>query len=99
MFPYQAILYCKLQGIQVEDWPTFYEKLTGKIVIHNLRPSWLIFADGFTRSSLTRTVKRLTDLLLAAVGLCLALPVIGLIAMLTRLSSCGPVFFRQERVG
>src|SRR5262245_32492991 len=55
MFPYKEILDCKLQGIRVEDWPTFYEKLTGKIIIQNLRPSWLIFADGFVRNSLTRT--------------------------------------------
>jgi len=99
LFPYQAILDCKLQGIRVEDWPTFYEKLTGKIIIHNLRPSWLIFADGFTRNSRTRTLKRLTDLLLAAVGVCLALPLLALVALLTKLDSAGPVFLRQERVG
>src|SRR3989442_15217068 len=85
VFPYKEILDCKLQGIRVEDWPTFYEKLTGKIIIQNLRPSWLIFADGFARNSLTRTVKRSKDILLAAVGLCLALPISGLIAILTRL--------------
>src|SRR3989454_2594445 len=99
MFPYKEILDCKLQGIRVEDWPTFYEKLTGKIIIHNLRPSWLIFADGFTRNSLTRSLKRLTDIVLAAVGLCIALPMIALVAILTKLDSYGPVFFRQERVG
>jgi sugar transferase (PEP-CTERM system associated) len=99
MFPYKEILDCKLQGIRVEDWPTFYEKLTGKIIIQNLRPSWLIFADGFVRNSLTRTFKRITDILLAAAGLCLALPMITLIAVLTKLDSYGPVFFRQERVG
>ena len=99
MFPYKEILDCKLRGIRVEDWPTFYEKLTGKIIIQNLRPSWLIFADGFTRNSLTRALKRITDILLAAVGLCIALPMIALIAVLTKLDSYGPVFFRQERVG
>lgn len=98
-FPYREILNCKLQGIRVEDWPTFYEKLTGKIIIHNLRPSWLIFADGFTRNHRTIIIKRLTDIVLAVVGLCVALPVIVLIALLTKLDSRGPVFFRQERVG
>jgi len=98
-FPYKEILDCKLQGIRVEDWPTFYEKLTGKIIIQNLRPSWLIFADGFTRNSLTRSLKIITDILLAAIGLCIALPLIALIAVLTKLDSYGSVFFRQERVG
>src|SRR5919205_3337806 len=68
VFPYRQMLDCKLRGIRVEDWPTFYEKLTGKILIQNLRPSWLIFADGFSRNSLTRTFKRITDTVLAAVG-------------------------------
>jgi len=67
MFPYKEILDCKLQGIRVEDWPTFYEKLTGKIIIQNLRPSWLIFSDGFSRNRVARTFKRIIDILLAAV--------------------------------
>jgi sugar transferase (PEP-CTERM system associated) len=99
MFPYKEILDCKLQGIRVEDWPTFYEKLTGKIIVQNLRPSWLIFADGFARNRNVRSIKRITDILLAAVGLCIALPMIALIAILTKLDSYGSVFFRQERVG
>ena len=48
VFPYREMLDCKLRGIRVEDWPTFYEKLTGKILIHNLRPSWLIFSAAET---------------------------------------------------
>ncbi|HYV52570.1 MAG TPA: TIGR03013 family XrtA/PEP-CTERM system glycosyltransferase [Candidatus Eisenbacteria bacterium] len=99
MFPYKEILDCKLQGIRIEDWPTFYEKLTGKIIIQNLRPSWLIFADGFYRNRFIRSIKRITDVLLATVGLCIALPMIVLIAVLTKLDSYGPIFFRQERVG
>ena len=99
MFPYKEILDCKLQGIRVEDWPTFYEKLTGKIIVQNLRPSWLIFSDGFERNRNIRAIKRITDILLAAVGLCIALPMIALIAIFTKLDSYGPVFFRQERVG
>lgn len=43
--------------------------------------------------------KRLFDLAVAAVGLCLAWPVMGLLALAIKLDSSGPVFFRQERVG
>jgi FlaA1/EpsC-like NDP-sugar epimerase len=45
-FPMQAILDCRLRGVLIEDWPTFYEKLTGKIVVQDLRPSWLVFSEG-----------------------------------------------------
>jgi sugar transferase (PEP-CTERM system associated) len=98
-FPAKEILACKLRGIRVEDWPTFYEKLTGKILIHNLRPSWLIFADGFARNRLMRTVKRSLDLFFAAVGICMALPVMAILAVLVKLDSPGPILFSQERVG
>jgi sugar transferase (PEP-CTERM system associated) len=98
-FPLKAILDCKLQGIRVEDWPTFYEKLTGKIHVQNLRPSWLIFADGFARSDLIMAVKRCLDFVLAVIGLCLALPFMLVLAVLIKLDSAGPIFFRQERVG
>lgn len=98
-FPIKEILDCKLQGIRVEDWPTFYEKLTGKIFIENLRPSWLIFSDGFTRNSLTRMVKRMVDVLVATFGLLFALPLMLLIALCIKLDSSGPILFRQERVG
>ena len=98
-FPSNEILNCKLQGIRVEDWPTFYEKLTGKIVIQNLRPSWIIFADGFTRNNLTGTVKRLIDVLLSVLGLCFSFPLMIIIGIMIKIDSPGPIFFRQERVG
>jgi sugar transferase (PEP-CTERM system associated) len=98
-FPFNEILDCKLQGVRVEDWPTFYEKLTGKIVIKNLRPSWIIFADGFTRNNITEAIKRLIDVLLAILGLCFSFPLMIIISVLTKIDSAGPIFFRQERVG
>ena len=52
--PAEELLECRLQGINVEDWPTFYEKQTGKILVTNLRPSWLIFSDGFVKTDTTR---------------------------------------------
>lgn len=98
-FPAQEVLECKLRGIRVEDWPTFYEKVTGKIWIQDLRPSWLIFADGFTRNHLAKSLKRLIDASLSIVGLCLSLPLVICIFIFTKLDSKGPVIFRQERVG
>jgi len=98
-FPLRPILDCKLRGVRVEDWPAFYEKLTGKIVVQNLRPSWLVFSEGFTRTVLTRTAKRLIDLTLASLFLALGWPVLVAVALAIRLDSPGPIFLRQERVG
>jgi sugar transferase (PEP-CTERM system associated) len=98
-FPAEDLLECRLRGIGVEDWLTFYEKQTGKILVTNLRPSWLIFSDGFVKTQLTRALKRSVDLLLSLIGLALSLPLAALIALAIKLDSRGPVLFRQERVG
>jgi sugar transferase (PEP-CTERM system associated) len=97
--PAEDLLECRLRGINVEEWPTFYEKQTGKILVTNLRPSWLIFSDGFVKTETTRMMKRAMDVGLALVGLTLSLPVMALVAVAVKLDSKGPVLFRQQRVG
>jgi sugar transferase (PEP-CTERM system associated) len=97
--PAEDLLECRLRGINVEEWPTFYEKQTGKILVTNLRPSWLIFSNGFVKTETTRMVKRVMDVGLALIGLGLSLPVMALVAAAIKLNSKGPVLFRQQRVG
>jgi sugar transferase (PEP-CTERM system associated) len=97
--PAEELLECRLRGINVEDFPTFYEKQTGKILVTNLRPSWLIFSNGFVKTETTRVVKRAMDVGLAVIGLALSLPLMALVAALVKLDSQGPVLFRQTRVG
>jgi sugar transferase (PEP-CTERM system associated) len=98
-FPTNALLECRLRGIGVEDWPTFYEKATGKILVTELRPSWLIFADGFVKTARTEIIKRLFDVTLASIGLVLMAPVMALVAIAIKLESAGPVLYRQPRSG
>ena len=97
--PAEELLECRLRGINVEEWPTFYEKQTGKILVTNLRPSWLIFSNGFVKTETTRGVKRVMDIGLSMIGLVLSLPVMVLVAAMVKLDSKGPVLFRQPRVG
>ncbi len=97
--PLAPVLNCKLRGIRVEDWPSFYERLTGRIGVENLRPSWMIFSDGFHQASMTRTVKRALDFGLALLFLVLGFPLFVAIALAIKLESRGPILFRQERVG
>ena len=98
-FPAKALIDCRMRGIQVEDWPTFYEKETGKILVTDLRPSWLIFSDGFVKTPRTEIVKRLVDVALSLLGLLLALPVMALVVAAVKLESRGPALFRQPRLG
>ncbi len=97
--PVRALLRSKLRGIRVEDVNTVYERLTGKLLVEDLRPSWLIFSDDYCASRWTRRSKRLFDVLLALVGLVLALPFMLLTAIAVSLESGWPVLYRQERVG
>lgn len=98
-YPLKELISCKFQGIEVIDAPSFYERVTGKLLVENITPSWLIFSDGFRVTQMKKKAKRCTDLLLAAVGLLIASPLFPLIALAIRLTSAGPIFFRQERVG
>jgi exopolysaccharide biosynthesis polyprenyl glycosylphosphotransferase len=59
----------------------------------------LIFSDGFRASRATRAGKRVVDLVLAAVGVALASPLMLLTALAVRLETAGPVLYKQERVG
>jgi sugar transferase (PEP-CTERM system associated) len=98
-FPSRALLDCRLRGIQVEDWPTFYEKATGKILVRAVRPSWLIFSEGFVKTPRTEIVKRFFDVTVSLAGLILSLPLMILAAVAIKLESRGPVFYRQPRLG
>jgi sugar transferase (PEP-CTERM system associated) len=97
--PISELLDAKLSGVRVEDATTTYERLTGKILIDDLKPSWLIFSDGFVISRWTRLWKRLVDLVLASSAFVVASPLTLLTALAVYLESKGPVLYRQERVG
>jgi sugar transferase (PEP-CTERM system associated) len=98
-FPVSDILECRFRGVHIQEWPTFYEKLTGKIFVSSLRPSWLIFSDGSVATRLTETSKRILDISFAIAGLVLSAPLMAVAAICIKLDSSGPIFFRQERVG
>jgi sugar transferase (PEP-CTERM system associated) len=98
-FPIDQILHAKLLGVHVESAVSFYERITGRVFVRQLRPSYLAFSDGFRTSRTGEAVRRTIDVVAAAFGLLLALPLLALCALAIRLDSKGPVFFRQERLG
>ncbi|MBI3812616.1 MAG: TIGR03013 family PEP-CTERM/XrtA system glycosyltransferase [Nitrospirae bacterium] len=97
--PVDSLLQCKFQGTMIHDGVNFYERLVGKIIVENLKPSWFIFSSGFNQFRLTRITKRLLDVVIASLALLMSVPLFLVIAPLIRWNSHGPVFFRQERVG
>ena len=97
--PMEMLLACKLQGVQVEEGATFYEQVCSKIMLENLRPSWLVFSQGFSISPHLCFLKRLADILLSVLSLILAAPMMIVVTILIKIDSPGPVFYRQQRMG
>ncbi len=97
--PTEALLACKLNGLNVIQYSTFWERETGRVDIESLNPSWLIFSDGFSDNLLRTALKRLCDLTVSASLLLFTLPLLIATAIAIRLDSPGPIFYRQERVG
>lgn len=98
-FPANELLKCRLKGVEVEEGISFYERLTGKLLVDNLYPSWLIFSPGFKKSEIRKAMKRLTGVAISAIGLLLSSPLAVITAIAIKLDSPGPVIFKQERVG
>jgi sugar transferase (PEP-CTERM system associated) len=97
--PLNSLLDCKLHGVKIEEGISFYERVTGKLLVDELRPGWLIFSDGFIRSRPALLLKTVIDFSVALFALILFLPLMFLIALLIKLDTPGPVLYKQERVG
>ena len=85
--------------IQFYDLPIFYEKLTGKIPVTTIGHIWFLENLAEADKSLYEFFKRLFDITIALAGLVVSLPVMPIIAVFIKLSSPGPVLFRQNRLG
>ena len=97
--PVDKLLEMKLEGVTFDHLASVYEEYTGKIAVENLRPSWLIFSDGFRKSHSLTAAKRVMDVLCAGLGLVLATPLMIAAAMAIRVTSPGPILYHQKRVG
>ncbi|MDL1968854.1 MAG: TIGR03013 family PEP-CTERM/XrtA system glycosyltransferase [Deltaproteobacteria bacterium] len=98
-FPSKELLKCRVDGIEIIEGNSFYEMLTGKLIVEHINPGWLIFSEGFKKSYIRRFIKYILDLILSVILLIILLPVIITTAILIKIDSKGPVIFFQERVG
>jgi sugar transferase (PEP-CTERM system associated) len=85
--------------VVVEESVAFFEQLTGKVNLEQVRPSWLIFRNGSRWIRIYKHAWRLVDIALASIGLVLSAPVMLATAIAIKLDSKGPVIYSQERVG
>jgi sugar transferase (PEP-CTERM system associated) len=97
--PVEELLALRLKGVRVEEATSWLEKMTGKIEVEHLYPSWLIYVEGFRFSPFFRMVRRLLNFSVALVGLMLSLPLLPFVVLAVKLSSPGPALYKQKRVG
>jgi sugar transferase (PEP-CTERM system associated) len=97
--PVRELLNLKLAGIRVEDVHSCFERLSGRITLEHLSPSWLILSDGFKKSAVVLAAKRAMDIMVSSIILLLVSPLLPLIAIAIYVESGFPIFFRQTRVG
>jgi sugar transferase (PEP-CTERM system associated) len=97
--PVRPLLGCKARGLAITEFLSFCERETGRVDLDALRPSWLVFSDGFRMNLFARSLKRIFDIAVSAAMLLLTLPLLLLTALFIKLEDRGPILYTQERVG
>jgi sugar transferase (PEP-CTERM system associated) len=97
--PVRELLNLRLRGVVIEDASALMERLSGKLPLDGLNPSSLIFTDGFKVKASQQIARRLVSIAVSFTVLVICLPFIPFIILAVRLSSPGPILFRQTRVG
>jgi exopolysaccharide biosynthesis polyprenyl glycosylphosphotransferase len=85
--------------VQIDIVPRYFEVVGAKATVHSIEGMPLI---GLPLSHLSRSsqwLKRAMDVVVASLGLLVMAPLFLVVALLIRLDSRGPVFFRQVRMG
>ena len=91
---------CEYEGIRFRIVPDFFRVIKSHAVIKTLGDIPLIAVRTEPLNVLSnRIIKRTFDLVFSVVFLNLLLPVFLILGMLIKLTSRGPVFFRQKRIG
>lgn len=97
--PVMEILQLRLAGVKIEEATSWLEKISGRIEVDSLYPSWLIFAEGFRFSASFMLLRRIVSILASAVLLLIVLPLIPFVIFAIKLDSRGSLLYRQQRVG
>src|SRR5207247_10353912 len=97
--PVQQLLSLRLNGVKIEEAPAWLEKMSGRIVVEQLYPSWLVFAEGFRFSNGLMVLRRVFSIVASALLLLIVSPIIPFVILAIKLDPPGPILYRQKRVG
>jgi exopolysaccharide biosynthesis polyprenyl glycosylphosphotransferase len=97
--PVEDLLHMRFSGLHIEEAAVTFQAAFGRVPTRGLRHSQLIFSSELGPVPRNLQIQTLYSVLLAAIALVILSPVLLLVALAVRLSSRGPVLFRQTRVG
>jgi sugar transferase (PEP-CTERM system associated) len=97
--PVNELLEMRLSGIHIEDALSTFEATFGRISTNELRPSQLVFSTELGPNPTGVMLQSIYSMIIAVVATAIALPIMALVAVAVKLTSTGPVIFRQRRVG
>ena len=95
---YRVSRCCRQAGIEMRLSANTREVLTSRVSVHQVRDLVVLAVRSAHLTKSQAAVKRSFDLLVGTIGMLVALPLGLAIALAIRLTSPGPVLFRQERV-
>lgn len=98
--PTAELLHLSLAGtVNIEEGASFYERVTGRVSLNMIRPSWLIFSGRGRQARISGVARNVVHRIVGAIGGLLSLPIAVVTAILIKLESRGPILYKQERVG
>jgi sugar transferase (PEP-CTERM system associated) len=97
--PFNELLDLRFAGIRIEDALTTYETTFGRVPVRELRPSQLIFSSDLGPRDNKVFWQSIYSFAIAVILTIVTAPIMLLVAILIKLTSRGPVLFRQRRVG
>jgi sugar transferase (PEP-CTERM system associated) len=97
--PVGELLDLRFAGHIIEEAASTYEQVCGRVCLKELRPSQLIYSGELGPRRASVFYQTVANLTVAALGVVAATPIMLLTALAVRLSSAGPVLYRQVRVG
>jgi exopolysaccharide biosynthesis polyprenyl glycosylphosphotransferase len=95
----RLIQHCQELGVEVSVVPRMFDTINDRVGYDTVGGLPLLSFSGVNPNGLQFAVKHALDRMLALVALTVLSPVIACAAVAVRLSSPGPAFFRQRRVG
>jgi len=97
--PVEELLDIRFGGIMIEDAADTYEVALRRVCSRKIQPSQLIFSSGLGPRKNAIALQKLYSFLIGIVGLVVLSPFMLLTAIAVKLTSPGPMLYRQRRVG